>query len=214
VAHIIDRLKRCPSLDALVVATTTNATDDPLVELAEAFGAGTFRGSEDDVLGRVLGAALASDAELVVETTGDCPLIDPAIVGEVVDRFGDGGADYCSNMLERTYPRGMEVQVFPTAVLAEVERLTDAPADREHVSLYIYEHPERYRLRTVRADPPRGADVRLTVDTPEDLALVRAVFDELYPRDPAFGLAEILDLLDARPGLRALNRDIEQKSVR
>jgi len=213
-AHMIERLRRCPGLDEIVVATTTNSSDDPVAELADRLGAGVFRGSEEDVLGRVLGAAQAHGAELIVETTGDCPLIDPAIVGEVIDRFAAAGADYCSNMLERTYPRGMEVQVFPTAVLAEVDRLTDAPADREHVSLYIYEHPERYRLSGVAAAPPRGADVRLTVDTPEDLALVRAVFEELYPRDPAFGLGEILDLLDARPDLRGLNRDVEQKPVR
>jgi spore coat polysaccharide biosynthesis protein SpsF len=213
-AHMIERLERCAALDAIVVATTTNASDDPVAELAEGLGAGIFRGSEEDVLGRVLSAARAHEAELIVETTGDCPLIDPVIVGEVIDRFGESGVDYCSNLLERTYPRGMEVQVFPTAVLAEVDRLTDAPADREHVSLYIYEHPDRYRLSNVRADPPRGADDRLTVDTPEDLAVVRAVFEALYPRRPAFGLSDILDLLDARPELRALNRDIEQKPVR
>jgi spore coat polysaccharide biosynthesis protein SpsF len=213
-AHMIERLKRCPALDAIAVATTRNATDDPVVALARDLGVGCFRGSEDDVLGRVLGAANAHGAELIVETTGDCPLIDPAIAGEVIARFGDGGVDYCSNTLERTYPRGMDVQVFPTAVLAEVDRLTDAPEDREHVSLYIYEHPERYRLRSVRADPPRDADVRLTVDTPEDLALVRAVFETLYPGNPQFGLAEILDLLDARPDLLALNRDVVQKPVR
>lgn len=213
-AHMIERLRRAPRLDAIVVATTTNTADDPVSALAEDLGAGVFRGSEEDVLGRVLGAAQGYGAELIVETTGDCPLIDPAIVGEVIDRFAAGAADYCSNMLGRTYPRGMEVQVFPTAVLAEVDRLTSAPSDREHVSLYIYEHPERYRLCGVEADPPRGADVRLTVDTPDDLALVRAVFEELYPRDPAFGLGEILDLLDARPEVRALNRDVEQKPVR
>ncbi len=212
-AHMIARLERCSALDGIVVATTTYATDDSVAALAEGLGVGCFRGSEDDVLGRVLGAAHAHGAELIVETSGDCPLIDPAIVGEVIAHFGTG-VDYCSNTLERTYPRGMDVQVFPTAVLAEVDRLTDAPADREHVSLYIYEHPERYRLRSVRADSPRDADVRLTVDTAEDLALVRAVFEALHPGDPAFDLADILGLLDARPELRALNRHIQQKPVR
>ncbi len=166
------------------------------------------------MLGRVLGAAAARDADLIVETSGDCPLIDPAIVEEVLGQFRDSGVDYCSNTLERTFPRGMDVQVFPTAVLAEVDRLTDDPADREHVSLYIYEHPERYRLHSVRAHRPRDSDIRLTVDTPEDLALVRAVFDALYPNDPEFGLSDILELLDARPELRELNREIQQKSVR
>jgi spore coat polysaccharide biosynthesis protein SpsF len=213
-AHMIERLQRCPLLDEIVVATTTNPSDDPIDALAGKLGVGCFRGSEDDVLGRVLGAARTRGAELIVETTGDCPLIDPAIVGRVIDEFHKGDFDYCSNTLEQTFPRGMDVQVFPVAVLAEVDRLTDDPTDREHVSLYIYEHPERYRLRNVGAEPPRNPDVRLTVDTPEDLALVRAVFDALYPVDPAFGLGEIVELLDARPELPELNREVRQKSVR
>ena len=213
-AHMIARLQRCTELDAIVVATTTNASDDPIVAVAESLGVGCFRGSEDDVLSRVLGAARAHAAELIVQTTGDCPLIDPAIVDRVIARFREGGAEYCASKVGVTYPRGMDVGVFPTAVLAEVDRLTDDPVDREHVTLYIYEHPERYRLVGVGADSPRDADLRLTVDTPEDLALVRAVFETLEPRDSAFGLSDILDLLDERPELRELNRDIEQKPVR
>jgi spore coat polysaccharide biosynthesis protein SpsF len=213
-AHMVDRLRRARRLDAVVVATTEDPSSDPIEELADALGVGCFRGSEEDVLARVLGAARAHEAELIVETTGDCPLIDPAVVDLVIERFLDGGVDYCSNTLERTYPRGLDVQVFPAAVLAEVDRLTDDPADREHVSLYIYEHPERYRLRNVRSHRPEAAHLRLTVDTPEDLALVRAVFDELHPRDPEFGLDAMLDLLDRRPELRELNQHVEQKRAR
>jgi spore coat polysaccharide biosynthesis protein SpsF len=213
-ARMIERLRRARTLDAIVIATTEEASSDPIEELARELGVGCFRGSEDDVLGRVLGAARAHDAELIVETTGDCPLIDPGVVDLVVERFRDGGVDYCSNTLERTYPRGMDVQAFPFAVLEEVAGLTDDPADREHVSLYIYEHPERYRLRSVRSERPDTGEIRLTVDTPDDLALVRAVFDELLPKDPAFGLDAILALLDERPELRDLNRHIEQKPVR
>ncbi len=211
---MVERLRRSACLDAIVVATTEGPSSDPIEALATKLRIGCFRGSEDDVLARVLGAAQAHDADLIVETTGDCPLIDPGVVDEIVERFLDGGVDYCSNTLERTYPRGMDVQAFPTAVLEEVARLTDDPADREHVSLYIYEHPERYRLRSVRSERPETGDLRLTVDTPEDLALVRAIFAELYPRDPAFGLDDILALLDARPELRDLNRHVGQKPVR
>ncbi len=211
---MVERLRRARRLDAIVVATTEDPSSDPIEALADRLGIGCFRGSEDDVLARVLGAAQAHDADLIVETTGDCPLIDPGVIDHVIERFADGGVDYCSNTLERTYPRGMDVQVFPTAVLAEVASLTSAPADREHVSLYIYEHPERYRLRSVRSERPETGEDRLTVDTPEDLALVRAIFEALYPADRAFGLDAILALLDARPDLRALNRHIEQKPVR
>jgi spore coat polysaccharide biosynthesis protein SpsF len=212
--HMIERLRRAQRLDAIVVATTDQPASDPIVELAERLGAGWYRGSEEDVLARVLGAARAHDADVIVETSGDCPLIDPQLVDLVVERFLEGDVDYCSNRLERTYPVGMDTQAFPTAVLAEVDGLTDDPADREHVSLYIYEHPERYRLATVHSGRPELGEVRLTVDTPEDFALVRAIFEELYPRDPEFGLDAILALLADRPDLRALNAAITQKPVR
>ena len=134
---MVERLRRARSLDEIVVATTTEPSSDPIAALADRLGIGCFRGSEDDVLGRVLGAAQAYDAELIVETTGDCPLVDPDVLDLVVERFRVGGVDYCSNTLERTYPRGMDVEVLPTAVLEEVASLTDDPADREHVSIYI-----------------------------------------------------------------------------
>jgi spore coat polysaccharide biosynthesis protein SpsF len=212
--HMIERLRRVRGIDAIVIATTEDASSDPLEELADRLDVGCFRGSEDDVLARVLGAAQAFDADLIVETTGDCPLIDPATIDLVIDRFADGGADYCSNTLERSYPRGMDVQVFPAALLAEVAELTDDPSDREHVSLYIYEHPKRYRLRSVTSGRPEAGELRLTVDTPEDYELIRAIFEELYPANPEFGLPEILALLDARPQLADLNRHIGQKPAR
>jgi spore coat polysaccharide biosynthesis protein SpsF len=212
--HMIERLRRVRALDEIVIATTEEASSDPIVALGERLGVGVFRGSEEDVLARVLGAAQAYGAELIVETTGDCPLIDPATIDQVIARFGDGGVDYCSNTLERTYPRGMDVQAFPTAVLAEVASLTNDPADREHVSLYIYEHPERYTLRSVVFDRPETAELRLTVDTPEDYALIKAIFEELHPRDDAFDLEAILALLAERPDLADLNREIRQKPVR
>ncbi len=212
--HMVERLRRSRHVDQIVVATTVNADDEPISELAERLGIGCFRGSEDDVLSRVLGAAQAYDAELIVELTGDCPLIDPPIVDHIVDEFRRGDCDYAANVLEPTYPRGMDVQVFPAAVLAEVATLTDDPADREHVSLYIYEHPERYRRRNIHSARPDAGSLRITVDTPEDLAVVRAVFEALYPQDPTFGFDEIMAFLDAHPEVVALNRDIQQKPVR
>jgi len=212
--HMIERLRRVEQLDEIVIATTQDPSSDPLQALAERLGVGCFRGSEDDVLARVLGAARAADAELIVETTGDCPLIDPATVALVIERFHESGVDYAANNLERTYPRGMDTQAFPTAVLAEVDTLTDDPHDREHVSLYIYEHPERYTLLSVRSDRPETGALRLTVDTEEDYELVRTIFEELYPANPAFGLDDILALLAARPELADLNRHVEQKPAR
>jgi spore coat polysaccharide biosynthesis protein SpsF len=213
-AHMVERLRRARRIDAIVLATTTDAASDPLEALAAELGIGCFRGSEDDVLGRVLGAARSAHADVIVETTADCPLIDPAVVDLVVERFQEGGADYCSNTLERTFPDGLDVQVFPTAVLAEVDRLTADPADREHVSLYIYEHPERYRLRNVSSSRPDTGAWRITLDEPADYALVTAIFEALYPRDPQFGFEAIVALLDKQPELRALTAGVEAKPPR
>jgi spore coat polysaccharide biosynthesis protein SpsF len=211
---MIERLRRATRVDDIVIATTEDPSSDPIEALARGLGVGCFRGSEDDVLGRVLGAARAAGADLIVETTADCPLIDPAVVDRVIEAFQAGGADYCSNLLPRTYPHGFEVQVFPTAVLADVDRRTQDPADREHVSLYIYEVPGRFRLRNVESERPEGAGLRLTVDTEDDYAVVRAVFEALYAGDPAFGLDAVLDLVAERPELLALNAHVEQKRAR
>jgi spore coat polysaccharide biosynthesis protein SpsF len=213
--RIVERLGRARTVDRVVVATTVNPADDPVAELAARVGAGCHRGSEEDVLGRVLGAAQGAGADLIVEITGDSPFVDPEVVDRLVDVFRLGDFDYVANVQRRTYPLGLDAQVFPTRVLAEVAALTQDPADREHVSLYIYEHPERYRLHVVESGlPARFADLRLTLDTPADLALARAVYDELAPADPAFRLADVLALLDRRPDLAGLNRHVAQKQAR
>jgi spore coat polysaccharide biosynthesis protein SpsF len=212
---LIERLRRARSLDEVIVATTSNATDDVVEELCTRIGAGCFRGSEDDVLNRVLGAAHAYAVDVIVEITGDCPLIDPEVVDQLVELYREGNADYVSNVLKRTYPRGLDTQVFPTSVLEEVNRLTQDPVDHEHVSLYIYEHPERFRLRNLESGlPEHDWNLRLTVDTPADFALIKTIYEELYPRNQAFGLRDVLGLFDRRPELPEINRDIKQKTVR
>ena len=214
-ALMIERLQRVPEIDEIVVATTTDPGCQAIADLAGRCGVGAYRGSEEDVLDRVLQAARGAKADLIVEMTGDCPLIDPAIVSRVITEFRQQDVDYCANVLERTYPRGMDVQVFPLAVLEEVARSTDDAADHEHVSLYIYNHPERFRLHNVASGlSPDAADARLTVDTPEDFRLVTEIFERLYPANPAFGLDDILALLAAHPSLRAINQDVRQKAVR
>jgi len=212
---MVERLQRVPSVDAIVIATTDHESCDPIEALANDLGVGCFRGSEDDVLDRVLRASREADADLIVETTGDCPLIDPPTVEKVIQAFRGADVDYCSNILRRTYPRGLDTQVFPLSVLEEVARRTDDPADHEHVSLYIYEKPGRFRLLNVESGyGPEVADLRLTVDTPDDLTLVRTIYEELYPKKPDFVLADILALFERRPELADINRDIKQKSVR
>ena len=211
---MIERLKRVPSLDGIVVATTVNAADDPVAALAEKLGVGLWRGSENDVLSRVLDAAIHHRIDVIVETTGDCPLIDPAAVEDCIRAYRAAKVDYVSNVLERSYPIGLDTQVFATSILADVARRTNDPADREHVSLYIYRHPETYSLRNVPAPAALARpDLALTLDTPEDYALIEAVFAALYPKNPAFTLADVLALLDRRPEIAQINAHVRRKKV-
>ena len=211
--HMIERLHGCYTLSDIVVATTK--TSPEIVELCQALDVGYWIGSEDDVLGRVLEAADFFDADIIVELTGDCPLQDPAMVDKVVSDFLLGGADFVSNNLHYTAPRGFDVRVFSTASLAWVNRLTDDPADHEHVSLYMWENPRLFTTRNVRTElDDKVKDYRLTVDTQEDFELVKAIFTELYPHKERFNLSDILDLLERSPELVQINQHIRQKAVR
>jgi spore coat polysaccharide biosynthesis protein SpsF len=214
-ALMIERLKHARTIDGIVVATTENDTDDPIAELAEKTGVDYFRGSEEDVLSRVLNAARHFNGDVIVETTGDCPLNDPAIVDKVVSDYKIGGADFVSNTLEYTTPIGTDVRVFSTESLAEIDRISQDPADHEHVSLHYWEHPEKYRLRNVRTEMPPGVkDLRLTVDTPEDFELIRIIFEALYPINKIFSLWDVIDFLNRKPELAKINQNIQQKAVR
>ncbi len=199
-AHIVARLRRSRHLDGIVVATPEGEENDPIRACARAEGVPCFSGSEDDVLGRTLGAARSVGAGVIVQVTGDCPLADPRIVDRVIEAYRDARPDYASNCLVRSYPDGMDVEVFATAVLAEADRATTDPAAREHVSLYIYGHPERYRLLNVPAPPEHTwPELRLTLDTPEDYRVIGAIYDALHAGNPAFGLPETLAWLRAHP---------------
>lgn len=213
-AHMVDRLSRVPSLHGIVIATTVNAADDPIEALGRELGVGVWRGSEDDVMARVLGAATGFGADVIVETTGDCPLIDPEIVETCIIQYRDQGVDYLSNVMERTFPIGMDTQVFSTAVLADAASRTDDAADHEHVSLFIYRHPELYRLANVAAPSAlHDPDLRLTLDTPQDFELIDLFFSHLLKSRPDFSLADILSLLADHPEWRRINDHVQHRWV-
>ena len=212
---MIERLLRARTIDQIVVATTDGVADDPIFQLANSQGVACFRGSEEDVLDRVLKAARSVRADVIVETTGDCPLHDPAIIDKVVADYRLGGADFVANMLEYTTPRGTDVRVFATSALAGIAAQSSDPADREHVSLHFWEHPEKYRLRNVQCELGNDASrFRLTVDTVEDLKLVRRVYEALYPHNPLFTIMDVLEFLRSNPDLASINDGISQKTVR
>jgi len=212
---MVERLRRARAIDEVVIATVDDPSCEPIAQLAARIGVGCFRGSEDDVLARVLGAAKAYKADVIVETTGDCPLHDARLIDKVVSDFMLGGADFVSNILPYSTPRGTDVRVFTTEALDEVNRTSDDPADHEHVSLRFMEHPEIYRQRNVVTELGQDApDYRLTVDTPEDFELVTKVYEALYPANPDFTIADVLTLLRERPELAGINAAIRQKAVR
>jgi spore coat polysaccharide biosynthesis protein SpsF len=195
---MLERVQRARTLDAIVVATTTLERDDAIVRVAHRCGMSVFRGSESDVLGRYVGAAALMGADVVVRLTADCPLLDPAVVDRVVTahRALSHEAQLVTNAppLGRTYPDGMDVEVFTRDVLARADALAASTVDREHVTRCLHRPP--FRVAVVDLDPPAG-EARVTVDDAADLDRVRAIFEQLQPRNPAFGLAEVIAWLDA-----------------
>lgn len=212
--RMVERIKRIPSVDHIVIATTTNDSDMVLTDLANRLNVGWHRGSEMDVLSRVLGAARAHDADIIVEFTGDCPLVDADVSERCIQNFLEGGADFVSNGLKPSYPLGTECNVFATATLADVAERTQDPLYREHVSLYMIRHPELYRHRPVQAPPELTApDVHLTLDEMDDYRLISAIYDRIYPGKPDFTMADVLALLEEKPELRELNRHVKRRTV-
>lgn len=214
--RLVRRLRRSETLDGIVLATSTSPADDALEAWAESEGVPSHRGSEEDVLLRVVEAQRKMGSEVVVEVTGDCTLLDPEMVDMGVRTFLGNDCDVVHNVRDLSFPMGMDVQVFRLRDLEEVERTVDDPAVREHVSLYFYEHPERYRLLQLFA-PRRwhAPDFRFQLDYPEDLRFIREVYARLEPEHgDAFGIEEIMALLRIHPELVEINRHCEEKAAR
>jgi len=208
--RLVQRLRRVQHADSIVIATTTNTTDEPIAALCNMLGVACHRGSELDVLSRYADAARLHGADIVVRITSDCPLIDPVLIDQVIAVYQEGGSDYVSNMLPPTWPYGMAVEVFSASALAQAHAEATQLSEREHVTPFLYAHPERYRLRNVTS-PVDLSQHRWTVDTPEDYELVRRLFEALYPARPHFTPTDILAVLDAHPDWIALNQHIRQK---
>lgn len=194
--HIIERLEKSAVLDEIVVATTVNDTDQPIVDLCKSIGCKYYRGSEEDVLLRVLEAAKSVEADLIVEITGDCPVIDRRHVDYLVDMFKNGEYDYVSNIIERSFPRGFDTQVFPVRILEKVNQLTKEPSDHEHVSLYIYNNPDKFRLKNWKAKGKmNNPELEITLDTLVDYELIKEIYENLYFENNDFSAEDVVDFL-------------------
>jgi spore coat polysaccharide biosynthesis protein SpsF len=186
----IERLGHNQSIERLVVATSDEDSDTPLAEYVASLGIAVYRGSLNDVLTRFHGAALAHGATNVVRLTADCPLADWDVIDDCVALHRRTGADYTSNILERSYPDGLDVEVMTFAALETAWREASAGPEREHVTPFLYHNPDRFRLEHL-VQEPNLEHVRWTVDTLEDFDFVTAVYNDLYSANPAFTTADI-----------------------
>lgn len=215
VEHVVRAARAVASIDDVVLATTTGDADDRLAALGDELGVRTFRGSESDVLGRFVAALHDDAAEVVVRLTADNPLLDPQVTDRVVCRLLRGDCDYASNNGERSWPRGLDCEVISRAALERSARDGQRPEDREHVTFHARTHPQDFRLVNVRApEQETWPELRLSLDTAEDLELLRRVFDALAgDSGEPIAVGRVIAWMRSHPELVALNSGVTQKST-
>jgi spore coat polysaccharide biosynthesis protein SpsF len=211
-ARVVGRLGRSQEITQIVVATTVAPADDAIVRECERLHVSCFRGSEDDVLDRYYQCARACPANAIVRITSDCPLIDPNLVDETVIILKNQKADYASNVIPRTYPRGLDTEVFTSAALERAWREAHELYEREHVTPYFYEHPKTFRMASVSGAVDYSR-YRWTLDTREDLELLRAIYSRFDSRHD-LSWQDVIALMEREPELAELNSQVLQKSLR
>ncbi|KFL16175.1 acylneuraminate cytidylyltransferase [Geobacillus stearothermophilus] len=210
----IERVKRAKTIDEIIIATTTKESDDPIVQLCQQLSIPYYRGSEEDVLSRYYEAATKFNVDVVVRLTSDCPIIDPNVIDKVVEHYLENKDryDYVSNTLTRTYPRGLDTEVMSYEVLKRVHEEAKELVYREHVTAYIYHHPDQFRLCNVSNEKDESKH-RWTVDTEEDFILIKNILETLYPINPLFTLEDVIRILQDKPEWVEINAHIEQKKL-
>ncbi|MFA6548424.1 MAG: glycosyltransferase family protein [Candidatus Margulisiibacteriota bacterium] len=211
--HIIERLKDCNCADEIIIATTNNKKDDIIVDLAKANGISYFRGSEENVLSRYYYAAKENNLDVVVRITSDCPFVDPSIIDNMILEFLKAKrCDYLSNCLQRTFPRGLDVEIFGFKALERSAKEAKQDYEKEHVTPYLYQQPRGFVLKSYN-NPTDYSGYRLTLDTVEDYSLIKRIYALLYPLNNKFRLKEIIDLLKHNDDLSLINAHIKQKEL-
>jgi len=210
--HLINRVKQVKSIDQIIVATTTNTQDNPTVEEALLHEVLYCRGSEEDVMGRVLSAALQHQVDTIVELTADCPLLDPSIISQVVNIFNANSACYVGNAHYRSYPDGMDVQVFTTEALKLSYSMTNSKLHQEHVSLHIRENPNIFTtINVVSPDHSRLPGLGLTLDEQPDFVLIDKIITHFYPHIPS--CQDIIHYLNLNQHLLLINNNVLRKGA-
>lgn len=209
----IDRLKRVKNIDEIVIATTVLEKDNAIVEECERLGARCFRGSEDDVLSRYYYAAKENKADVVVRVTSDCPLIDSCVSENIIKYFIENKDkyDYVSNTIDRTYPRGLDTEVFSFYALEKAFKEATSERDREHVTPYIWDNTKIYSIFQYKNEKD-FSDLRWTLDTEEDYKLISLIY-EYFNNKECFNMNDIVKFLEENPDIKEINKDIEQKKI-
>ena len=210
----LDRVSLSKLIDNIVVAIPYGKENDVIVDTIKEYNDKiiTTRGSEDDVLDRYYQAAVKTNADVVVRITSDCPLIDPVVIDNIIEQFLNNYCDYCSNSLTRTYPRGLDTEVFSFKALEDAWNEAKKDYEREHVTPYIIENPDKFKLLNVANDIDLS-HLRWTLDTGEDFEFINTVYKKIIPKKKLFLMDDVLELLNKEPELIEINSHIEQKNI-
>ena len=208
---LLERLGYAKKIDNIIVATTIRPEDDVIEKFCLDKGFKCFRGSSEDVLSRVYEAAKKYKTDVIVDVTGDCPLLDPWLIDECVELFLKSDYDYLSNFIEQSYPPGIDVQIFTFKTLKEMDRAAKAQKFREHVTLYILKNPDKYKIFNVRS--PREyfyPEWHLELDEEKDYRLIKMIYGALYPGNPRFTTPDIINLLKNNSSWLNINKDVKR----
>jgi len=210
--HVVERLKHSLLISEIVIATTDLPEDDIIEKFCIEHSIKYYRGSSENVLSRYYGAAKEYNAETVIRITSDCPVIDPALIDRMIAEYEKSGADYMSNSLIRTYPRGLDAEIFSFAALEKAFNEAVKQYELEHVTPYIYQHPEKFSLKNYAGSRDYSFH-RWTLDTEEDYELILEIYKALYKENELFLWKDILELFELKPELIEINKNIEQKKL-
>lgn len=215
ILHDIDRIKQIKNLNKIVIATTTKKENDIIVKTIKNYDSeiGIFRGSEDDVLDRYYKAAKEFNADVIVRITSDCPLFDPIVSDKVIEAFLNNECDYCSNTLNRTYPLGLDTEIFSFDTLEKAWKEAKENYQREHVTPYVYEHPDKFKLLNV-SNNKNLSHLRWTLDTIKDFKFISEIYKRLYNENNIFHMKNILKILEKEPELIEINKHVRQKTLK
>jgi spore coat polysaccharide biosynthesis protein SpsF len=211
--HVVDRSRAIPSIHEVMIATTSNAEDDAIAEFAEEHRILCTRGSATNVLSRYYEAAKLSGADVIARVTSDCPLLDPDVSNAVIQAFMDHPEiDYCSNTISRSFPQGLDIEVFTFAALEKAYQDAQVNYELEHVTPYIYQHPDIFQIHQYVGDIDYSS-YRWTVDTQEDYQLISAIYQAIYKPDKLFSWQEGIRFMEQHPDAGKLNAHIVQKKL-